>query len=301
MSFLFPIASLLIGLVLAHMPAAMWLRSVLAKVLARCLIPVVIIYNVVFYQPGSLSLMLFSIATAVLLYISFRLLRGDRLQALCFSYTNIGWLGFPLAIAMFGAEVSAAMIALYIGGSIFGNIWSVSAVSHQKPDFKQSVQKVLCSPPLLALLIALLLYVVQFQHWAHLQWVNLLYSLAKTAMSFAGMCVLGMWLAPTRVQYHDLQRAAKTLAFKMLCGVVICSLAYRFLNVAFIQQHIAVIFLIFCLPPAANIVALETHYQGTGVSAKYIAAGTMVSMVGCAFYALALYIFQDASWLKAWV
>ena len=35
----------------------------------------------------------------------------------------------------------------------------------------------------------------------------------------------------------------------------------------------------FCLPPAANIVALETHYQGTGRSAAYIASGTIVSCV----------------------
>ena len=45
------------------------------------------------------------------------------------------------------------------------------------------------------------------------------------------------------------------------------------------NQYIGVMFLIFCLPPAANIVALETHYLGTGESARYIAAGTIVSCI----------------------
>jgi hypothetical protein len=40
----------------------------------------------------------------------------------------------------------------------------------------------------------------------------------------------------------------------------------------------------FLLPPAANIVALETHYQGTGHSAKYIASGTLASAILIALY-----------------
>ncbi|MBJ7435635.1 MAG: hypothetical protein JHC54_07755, partial [Acinetobacter sp.] len=47
----------------------------------------------------------------------------------------------------------------------------------------------------------------------------------------------------------------------------------------------------FCLPPAANIVALETHYQGTGMSAKYIASGTIISCVVVSIYGLLLHAF----------
>ena len=50
-------------------------------------------------------------------------------------------------------------------------------------------------------------------------------------------------------------------------------------------------FLLFCLPPAANIVALETHYQGTGMSAKYIASGTIISCVVVSIYGLLLHVF----------
>jgi hypothetical protein len=50
-------------------------------------------------------------------------------------------------------------------------------------------------------------------------------------------------------------------------------------------------FLLFCLPPAANIVALETHYQGTGTSAKDIASGTIVSCVVVMLYGVVLHLF----------
>lgn len=40
-----------------------------------------------------------------------------------------GMAGLSFALALFGPEVSAPMVALYVGGSIFGNIWAVSAVS----------------------------------------------------------------------------------------------------------------------------------------------------------------------------
>ncbi len=56
-----------------------------------------------------------------------------------------------------------------------------------------------------------------------------------------------------------------------------CGVAYRFLPIPNVNQYIGVMFLMFCLPPAANIVALETHYQGTGRSAAYIASGTIMS------------------------
>ena len=95
---------------------------------------------------------------------------------------------------------------------------------------------------------------------------------------------LGMWLRKTKVHIEDLLSSTKLAILKLVCGVVLCSLAYFFLPVPQIHQYIGVMFLLFCLPPAANIVALETHYQGTGVSAKYIASGTIVSCVVCVLY-----------------
>ena len=46
----------------------------------------------------------------------------------------------------------------------------------------------------------------------------------------------------------------------------------------------------FLLPPAANIVALETHYQGTGYSAKYIASGTIASSILIGVYGVVVHM-----------
>jgi len=109
-------------------------------------------------------------------------------------------------------------------------------------------------------------------------------------MSFAGMCVLGMWLRRTKVQLDDITYSLKLAVLKLCCGLVLCSLTYFFISIPHIGQYIGVMFLLFCLPPAANIVALETHYQGTGISAKYIASGTMVSCAIILIYGLLLHI-----------
>jgi len=287
---LLPLFAFLCGLGLATTAYASALKTMLATLLARVFIPAVIIYNMVFYQAGSLSLMIFSFIVAVILFYFFWLISQDKLQSLCFSYVNMAWLGFPFAIALFGPEISAPMVALYIGGSIFGNIWAVTAVSSEQQSWKSILQKVLQSPPVIALTIAVLCRLFGFQYMPEHKWIDILYGLAKIGMSFAGMCVLGMWLRRTKVQLNDITYSVKLAVLKLCCGLVLCSLTYFFISIPHIGQYIGVMYLLFCLPPAANIVALETHYQGTGISAKYIASGTMVSCAIILIYGLLLHI-----------
>ena len=289
MALLFPVLSFICGLILANYNASNFLKSWLSLLLARVFIPIVIIYNMVFYKSGSIELILFSFFSCFILFFLYLKLSKDRLASLCFSYTNMAWLGFPIAIAIFGAEHSMAMIPLYIGVSIFGNSWAVTSVS-SAPQSKASLfKKMLSSPPIIALIIAGILRcfdVQQFQNEIVIEWI---YTLAKWCMSFAGMCVLGMWLRKTKVYLEDVLISAKLAVLKMLCGLVLCTLAYFFLPISHIESYIGVMFLLFCLPPAANIVALETHYQGTGISAKYIASGTIVSCVVCVMYGVVIH------------
>ena len=110
------------------------IRPVLAALLARVLIPVLIIYNMVFYKAGSLWLMGFSIFSSIVLFSLFYYFAKDKLRALCFSYLNGVWLGLPFALAVFGTDAMSTMIALYIGGSLFGNVSAVIAVSQTRQD-----------------------------------------------------------------------------------------------------------------------------------------------------------------------
>ncbi|OTG64706.1 AEC family transporter [Acinetobacter silvestris] len=289
MALLFPLLSFMCGLILASTTLSTQLKALLSALLARVFIPIVIIYNMVFYREGSLSLMLFSFFAAFLLFFTFLAISKDRLASLCFSYTNMAWLGFPIAVALFGSEISSAMIALYIGVSIFGNTWAVTSVRSAAQSFKEIIKKVMQSPPVIALFIALIFRGLDFHHLHNHLWIDEIYNVAKWGMSFAGMCVLGLWLRHTRVNKRDLLQSLKVAGLKLVCGAILCGLAYQFLAIPHIHEYIGVMFLLFCLPPAANIVALETHYQGTGISAKYIASGTIVSCGICSLYGLSLY------------
>lgn len=105
------------------------------------------------------------------------------------------------------------------------------------------------------------------------------------------MCVLGMWLSKVKIQLSDLCLSLHLILIRMLLAVVICVVAYFLLPIPHLALTYAVIFMFFCLPPAANIVALETHYQGTGHSAKYIASGTIASALIISVYGLLLHGF----------
>ena len=290
MALLFPLVAFICGLLLASAAVATQLKPLLSMLLARLLIPVVIIYNMVFYKTGSVMLILFAFFSCFILFIVYLKLSRDRLASLCFSYTNMAWLGFPVAIAIFGTEHSMAMIPLYIGVSIFGNSWAVTSVGSEPQAKLYLLKKMLQSPPVIALMIAGVVRCFDVQHFQNTLLVEWIYTLAKWSMSFAGMCVLGMWLRKTKVHWADIQTSAKLAVLKMFCGLILCGLAYFFLPLPQINTYIGVMFLLFCLPPAANIVALETHYQGTGISAKYIASGTMVSVVVCVIYGVVVHL-----------
>ncbi|MFW1836913.1 permease, partial [Acinetobacter baumannii] len=83
----------------------------------------------------------------------------------------------------------------------------------------QRLTKVFTSPPSITLLCAVVLRLLGAQQIESpaIHWV---YEVAKFAMTFAGMCVLGLWLRRTRVYAKDLIYSTKAQAFKVACGFV---------------------------------------------------------------------------------
>lgn len=65
-------------------------KFLLAKILAKIFIPVVIVYNVIYYKQEYLALMVFSFLSSLLLYFIYKITKKNALKALCFSYSNIG-------------------------------------------------------------------------------------------------------------------------------------------------------------------------------------------------------------------
>ena len=265
------------------------IRPFLAALLARVLIPVLIIYNMVFYQEGSLWLIAFSFFCSCVFFALFYFILKNKLRALCLSYLNGAWLGIPFALAVFGPQVTSTVVALYIGGSLFGNVCAVMAVSEARQDTRYILKNVLFSPPVVALSMAALLSFWDLSHWQQVPWIEILYQANKVLVTFSGMCVLGMWLSNVRISRFDLMRSLQLIFCRGLFAVLLCGAAYFYLPIPQQTLTYAVLLMFFLLPPAANIVALETHYQGTGHSAKYIASGTLASAILIALYGVIMH------------
>ena len=287
MALLLPLISFLIGFWGVHYLKPV--RSFMAAMLARLLIPLIVIYNMVFYKQGSLWLIGFSIFSSLFLFGLFYLFSKDKLRALCFSYLNGVWLGFPFALALFGPEALNTIVALYIGGSLFGNVSAVVAVSPDKQDPKFIIKNMLKSPPVIALSIAAILSFWDFTAYETHPFIQWGYAANKFLVTFAGMCILGMWLSKVRIQFSDLKRSLMLISGRFVLSLGLAAGAYFFLPIPHQVLTYAVLMMYFLLPPAANIVALETHYQGTGYSAKYIASGTIASAILIGVYGMVVH------------
>lgn len=284
MSVLFPLFYVLGGILVGRFLPG--LRNSLAKLLTKVCIPYVIVYNLLTYQAGTALLAGFSFVFCVLLFLIGRALWKDRLAALTFSYLNIGWLGLPLAIAIFGDTASRIIIAAYIGSSVFGNIASVAALQ-PRADWRVTIKRTLVSPPVLAVLAGLGLRWLPIELAAS-DALRMGYELAKHLMSITGMCVLGIWLYSSSITSSSLRAAIPTALSRAAVGTVIVGafvLACRALDIQLIIDNAAVLFILPLLPPAANIVVLETYYRGTGQSAQVIASGTLIALMLLSLYA----------------
>lgn len=291
MSVLFPIVYMLGGLLVGrYLPS---IRGVLSRLLTKVFIPYVIVYNILTYQDGTAMIAIFSIVFCSLLFAIRYWVSRDNLDSLIFSYLNIGWLGLPLAIAIFGDAASRIIISAYIGSSVFGNIASVAAMQ-KKSSWNAMVSKTLLSPPVLALAAGLALKVlpVDFSKLSELQFA---YDLSKNLMSIVGMCILGIWLYSSRITVASIQASVPMALMRLIFGSIIVLFAVwggGVLGVDVVTNNIPVLFILPLLPPAANIVVLETYYRGTGHSASMIASGTLVSLALLSLYASALLIFM---------
>ena len=126
------------------------------------------------------------------------------------------------------------------------------------------------------------------------------YRVLTWVFSFIGMIVLGMWLGAAKLHRADLTRAAgwavlrAALVSVYSLGVLaLARWAHDAAGVHFDQllAYPQALFILGVLPPAANIVILETHYRHEGTAAPVIAAGAVVSV---GLIALAVPILQLA-------
>lgn len=276
-----PLIYLLIGIGLAKTPYEIKNRA--SAFLTKIVIPLVIIFNIATNRPGVFFIMLGMIAIMSIMLLISRVSSQDPIQNLNFCYLNIGWLGLPVASSLFGDGAAIVIIAAYVGSSLFGNSVGVGLMVKGQ-NLKFRMLKTLKTPPVVALLIG----------FACMPFKGVLeefgmpvYEILKFLMSFLGMAILGIWLAQAPLKAQDfivagLQFIWRSLALFVLVSLFIITCAYY--DVSLVTKNKATLYLLCLLPPAANIIVLETHYMKSGRSASMIACGTCISLLAIAVY-----------------
>ena len=271
-----------------------------ASALLTCwIIPTVIVYIVATSRP---ELFFMAASTMVLMALLVRcsgFFTNDPVQRLALVYLNAGIFGIPVVASFWGEEAVRLYVGAYIGNSVMGNILGTSLMrretntdglttSRTKPTQKAAVSAVLRSlltnRPIVAVAIGLICMPTGPFLNTHAAGI---YRLITWVFSFVGLMVLGMWLSTARLHRTDLKQA---LGWAVLRVVLVSVYSVGILTAAYwmhthtgvyldqLRAHPQVLFILGVLPPAANIVILETHYRHEGTAAPVIAAGAVVSL-----------------------
>lgn len=275
------------------------LKEDASTLLTRWIIPAVIIYTVATSRP---ELFFVAASTMVLMLLGVlcagRITR-DPVQKLAFVYLNAGLFGIPVVAGFWGEEAVRLYVGAYIGNSVMGNILGTSLMrretntdglttSRAKPTQKAAVSTVLRSlltnRPVIAVAIGLICLPAGPFLNTHAAGI---YRLITWVFSFVGLMVLGMWLSTARLHRTDLKQAARWAVLRVVLvsvySIGILTAAYWMhthtgVHLNQLLAHPQVLFVLGVLPPAANIVILETHYRHEGTAAPIIAAGAVVSV-----------------------
>jgi len=276
-----PLVYLLVGIGLGQVPFEIKGRA--SALLTKWVIPSVIIYNIATHRVGVFAIMLGMIAMMGLMLLLSRVFTRDPVQTLCFCYLNIGWLGLPIASTLFGDGAAMVIIAAYVGSSLFGNSVGVGLMAHGQ-DLKTRLRQTLQAPPVWALLLGLacIPFGKQIEHYA-----KPVYDVLKFLMGFLGMAILGIWLSATPLKTSDFKQALQPFAARLFTVSVLITLFIlicQHYDIALVTENKPALYLIGLLPPAANIIVLETYYMKSGRSASMIACGTCLSIIAIGLY-----------------
>lgn len=307
MGMILPLLYLGVGFGLAMLLPEHWgnrLKESASALLTRWIIPTVIVYIVATSRP---ELFFMAASTMVLMALLVRcaaFFTNDPVQRLALVYLNAGIFGIPVVASFWGEEAVRLYVGAYIGNSVMGNILGTSLMrretntdglttSRAKPTRKAVTHKaavgavlrsLLTNRPIIAVAIGLICLPAGPFLNTHAAGI---YRLITWVFSFVGLMVLGMWLSTARLHRTDLKQALRWAVLRVvlvsLYSVGILTAAHWMhthtgVRLEQLLAHPQVLFILGVLPPAANIVILETHYRHEGTVAPIIASGAVVSL-----------------------
>lgn len=280
------------------------LKESASALLTRWIIPTVIIYTVATSRPELFFVAASTMVLMLLGVLGAGRITGDPVQKLAFVYLNAGLFGIPVVAGVWGEEAVRVYIGAYIGNSVMGNILGTSLMrretntdglttSRAKPTRQTAIYKaavgavlrsLLTNRPIIAVAIGLICLPAGPFLNTHAAGI---YRLITWVFSFVGLMVLGMWLSTARLHRTDLTQALRWAVLRVVLvsvySVGILTAAYWMhthtgVHLDQLLAHPQVLFILGVLPPAANIVILETHYRHKGTAAPIIASGAVVSL-----------------------
>lgn len=302
MGMILPLLYLGVGFGLALLLPERWgnrLKESASALLTRWIIPIVIVYLVATSRP---ELFFMAASTMVLMALLVRcaaFFTNDPVQRLAFVYLNAGIFGIPVVASFWGEEAVRLYVGAYIGNSVMGNILGTSLMRRDattdgltgsgaelthKAAVGAVVRSLLTNRPVIALAIGLICMPAGPFLNTHAAGI---YKLITWVFSFVGLVVLGMWLSTARLHRTDLKQAARWAVLRVVLvsvySVGILTAAHWMhthtgVHLDQLLAHPQVLFILGVLPPAANIVILETHYRHEGTAAPIIASGAVVSL-----------------------
>lgn len=307
MGMILPLLYLGVGFGLAMLLPEHWgnrLKESASALLTRWIIPTVIVYIVATSRP---ELFFMAASTMVLMALLVRcaaFFTNDPVQRLALVYLNAGIFGIPVVASFWGEEAVRLYVGAYIGNSVMGNILGTSLMrreantdglttSRSKPTRKAVTRKaavgavlrsLLTNRPIIAVAIGLICLPAGPFLNTHAAGI---YRLITWVFSFVGLMVLGMWLSTARLHRTDLKQALRWAVLRVVLvsvySVGILTAAHWMhthtgVHLEQLLAHPQVLFILGVLPPAANIVILETHYRHEGTAAPIIASGAVVSL-----------------------
>ena len=307
MGMILPLLYLGVGFGLAMLLPERWsnrLKESASALLTRWIIPTVIVYIVATSRP---ELFFMAASTMVLMALLVRcaaFFTNDPVQRLALVYLNAGIFGIPVVASFWGEEAVRLYVGAYIGNSVMGNILGTSLMrretntdglttSRSKPTRKAVTHKaavgavlrsLLTNRPIIAVATGLICLPVGPFLNTHAAGI---YRLITWVFSFVGLMVLGMWLSTARLHRTDLTQALRWAVLRVVLvsvySVGILTAAHWMhthtgVHLDQLLAHPQVLFILGVLPPAANIVILETHYRHEGTAAPIIASGAVVSL-----------------------
>lgn len=307
MGMILPLLYLGVGFGLAMLLPEHWgnrLKESASALLTRWIIPTVIVYIVATSRP---ELFFMAASTMVLMALLVRcaaFFTNDPVQRLALVYLNAGIFGIPVVASFWGEEAVRLYVGAYIGNSVMGNILGTSLMrreantdglttSRSKPTRKAVTRKaavgavlrsLLTNRPIIAVAIGLICLPAGPFLNTHAAGI---YRLITWVFSFVGLMVLGMWLSTARLHRTDLTQALQWAVLRVVLvsvySVGILTAAHWMhthtgVHLEQLLAHPQVLFILGVLPPAANIVILETHYRHEGTAAPIIASGAVVSL-----------------------